>query len=426
MKKFLKKIVLFILKKLALRRLRKFKGKVVAITGSIGKTSTKEAIYSVLNSRFKVKATKKSMNSEFGLLLTILDVESGYSSACKWSWLLLRAFYNSLLKDHSEILLLELGVDKPGDMDFLTSVVKPDISIMTNIFPVHMETGQFDDLQAIFDEKRKIVDNMNDDGVAVLNIDNPFLAMFAQKRGKKNTVTYGKEKEAMFRATSLNLSEEGVSFILHLGENEKHEVSSKVLGEFQLYVLLPAIICGKLFGMTIEESVEALQRYELPPGRMSVIPAINDAVILDSSYNSSPEPLKEALKVLFEIGAKKRKVAVLGNMNELGANAKDLHEKIGEIIPQYADVLITVGDEAKDFALKAKENGMKESEVHSFDSALEAAEFFKDKVRKNDLVLVKGSQNKVRLEKFIKEIMAHPEDSEKLLVRQEKVWKDIV
>ncbi|MDD3861610.1 MAG: Mur ligase family protein, partial [Candidatus Gracilibacteria bacterium] len=178
MKKFLKKIVLFILKKLALRRLRKFKGKVVAITGSIGKTSTKEAIYSVLNSRFKVKATKKSMNSEFGLLLTILDVESGYSSACKWSWLLLRAFYNSLLKDHSEILLLELGVDKPGDMDFLTSVVKPDISIMTNIFPVHMEAGQFDDLQAIFDEKRKIGDNMKEDGVAVLNIYNPFLAMF--------------------------------------------------------------------------------------------------------------------------------------------------------------------------------------------------------------------------------------------------------
>ncbi|MDD3861950.1 MAG: UDP-N-acetylmuramoyl-tripeptide--D-alanyl-D-alanine ligase, partial [Candidatus Gracilibacteria bacterium] len=325
-----------------------------------------------------------------------------------------------------EILLLELGVDKPGDMDFLTSVVRPDISIMTNIFPVHMEAGQFDDLQAIFDEKRKIVDNMKEDGVAVLNIDNPFLAMFAQKRGKKNTVTYGKEKEAMFRATSLNLSEEGVSFILHLGENEKYEVSSKVLGEFQLYVLLPAIICGKLFGMTIEESVGALQRYELPPGRMSVIPAINDAIILDSSYNSSPEPLKEALKVLLEIGAKKRKIAVLGNMNELGANAKDLHEKIGEIIPQCADVLITVGDEAKDFALKAKENGMEESEVHSFDSALDAAEFFKDKVRKNDLILVKGSQNKVRLEKFIKEIMAHPEDAEKLLVRQEKVWKDIV
>lgn len=425
MKKFLKKIVLFTLKKLALRRLKNFKGKVVAITGSIGKTSTKEAVYSVLNSKFKVKATKKSMNSEFGLLLTILDIESGYSSAYKWSWLIIRAVYNSLLKDHSEILLLELGVDKPGDMDYLMSVVKPDISIMTNIFPVHMEAGQFDNLQAIFDEKRKIVDNMKEDGIAVLNIDNPFLAMFAQKRGKKNTVTYGKEKEAMFRATSLKLSEEGVSFNLHLGE-EVHEVTSKVLGEFQLYVLLPAIVCGRLLDMSVEECVTALQRYELPPGRMSVIPGINDSVILDSSYNSSPEPLKEALKVLREIGSAKRKIAILGNMNELGSNAKELHEQIGEFIPGCADVLITVGDEAKAFASKAKEKGMNESKIHSFDSAPEAAEFFKDKITKNDVILVKGSQNKVRLEKLIKEIMAHPEDAEKLLVRQEKVWKDIV
>ena len=425
MKKFLRKAVLFVLKKLAFHRLKKFKGNVVAVTGSIGKTSTKEAIYSVLNSQFKVKSTKKSMNSEFGLLLTILDIESGYSSAYKWSWLILKAIYNALLKDHSEILLLELGVDKPGDMDYLTSIIKPDVAVMTNIFPVHMEVGQFDSLQAIFDEKRKIVDNMKSDGVAVLNIDNPFLAMFAQKRGKKNTITYGKEKEAMFRASALHLSEGGVSFILHFGE-EKYEVTSSVLGEFQLYVLLPAIVCGKLLGMTIENCVTALQRYELPPGRMSIIPAVNEAVILDSSYNSSPEPLREALKVLKEIGVTKRKVAVLGNMNELGHNAKELHEQVGEIIPEYVDFLITVGEEAKMFANKAKEKGMEASNVHSFDSALEAAEFFKDKIDRNDLILVKGSQNKVRLERFIREIMAHPEDAEKLLVRQENVWKDIV
>lgn len=425
MKKFLRKFVLFILKKLAAHRLKKFRGKVVAVTGSIGKTSTKEAIYSVLNSQFKVKASKKSMNSEFGLLLTILDVESGYSSAYKWSWLILRAFYNALLKDHSEVLLLELGVDKPGDMDYLTSIIKPDIAIMTNIFPVHMESGQFDSLQAIFDEKRKIVDNMKHDGVAVLSIDNPFIAMLAKKRGDKNTLTYGKEKGAMFRATSLRLSEKGVSFILHF-ESKEYEVKSSIIGEYQLYVLLPAIICGRLFGMTFEDAIVALQRYELPPGRMSVIPGINNSVILDSSYNSSPEPLREALKVLKEIGSKKRKVAVLGNMNELGANAKTLHEQIGEVIPGYVDFLITVGGEAKSFASKAKEKGMGAANIHSFDTALEAAEFFKNKVNENDLILVKGSQNKVRLEKFIKEIMAHPESAEKLLVRQEKVWKDIV
>lgn len=425
MKKFLRKSVLFLLKILAMKRLKKFKGKVIAVTGSIGKTSTKEAIYSVLNSRFKVKASKKSMNSEFGLLLTILDVESGYSSAYKWSWLLVKAIYNSFLKDHAEVLLLEFGVDKAGDMDFLTSMVKPDIAVMTNVFPVHMEAGQFDSLQAIFDEKRKIVDNMSQDGVAVLNADNPFLAMFAEKREKKNTVTYGTSDRAMFRADNVELSKNGVKFILNF-EDKKYEIKSSVLGEYQVYVLLPAIVCGKLLGMTIEDSALALQRYELPPGRMSVIPALNEAIILDSSYNSSPEPLKEALKVLKEIGRGKRRVAVLGNMNELGLNSKILHEQVGEIIPDYANFLITVGDEAVAFAHKAKERGLPQDNVHSFDTAIEAAEFFKNKIDKDDVILVKGSQNKVRLEKFIKEIMAHPEDGEKLLVRQEKVWEDIV
>jgi len=113
-------------------------------------------------------------------------------------------------------------------------------------------------------------------------------------------------------------------------------------------------------------------------------------------------------------------------MNELGSNARELHEKVGEFIPECADFLITVGEEASTFAQKAKEKGMEESKVHSFDSALEAAEFYKDKITKNDIILVKGSQNKIRLEKLIKKLMAHPEDAEKLLVRQEKVWKDIV
>lgn len=425
MKTFLKKTVLWLLKRFAKRRLKGFKGKVVAVTGSIGKTSTKEAIFSVLNSQFKVKATKKSMNSDFGLLLTILDIESGYSSAYKWSWLLMKAFYNSLLKDHSEILLLELGVDKPGDMDYLTSIIKPDVAVMTNVFPVHMEDGQFDSLQAIFDEKRKIVDNMKKDGIAVLNVDNPFLAMFAQKRGKKNTITFGGENEAMFRASNVRLSEEGVSFVLHTEEG-KYEVKSSILGEFQIYVLLPAIICGRIFGMSFEGAITALQRYELPPGRMSIIPGINDSTILDSSYNSSPEPLREALKVLKEIGGDRRKIAVLGSMNELGAKSRTLHEEVGAIIPEYVDMLITVGEEAKVFGQTALEKGMDKGLVNIFDTPAEASEFIKNKVKKGDLILIKGSQNKVRLERFIREIMAHPEDAEKLLVRQEKVWKDIV
>src|SRR3989339_1515423 len=215
MKKLLKKLILFILKRLAKRRMKKFTGKVIAITGSVGKTSTKEAIFAVLNSQFKVSRSQKSMNSEFGLILTILGIESGYSSAYKWTILLFKAFYNSFLKDHSEVLILEYGVDKKGDMDFLLSIVRPDIAVLTNVFPVHMNDDQFKTLDDIYNEKRKLVDGLKEHGVAILNIDNEYCAELAKKRGKKSTITYGKAENADFRATSVQIGRDGLNFILH-------------------------------------------------------------------------------------------------------------------------------------------------------------------------------------------------------------------
>jgi len=425
MKRIFRGIVLWLLKKLAKRRLKKFRGKIIGVTGSIGKTSTKEAIFSVLNSQFKVKKTNKSMNSEFGLPLTILDVDSGYSSAIKWSYILFKAIYHSLLRDHSEILLLELGVDKPGDMDFLTSVVVPDIAVFTNVFPVHLDKGQFDTLKDIFEEKSKLIHSLKKGGHAVLNMDNEYTKFLAKRGTKYKWVTFGKDNDSQYKASDVHLSEDGVSFVLRLN-NKYYEVKSKVLGEYHVYVLLPAIICGVLMGMRIEDSIKALERYSLPPGRLSVIPGINESVILDSSYNSSPEPLKEAMQVLTEIAGDKRRIAVLGSMNELGEKSAELHESIGEIIPQYVDILLTVGQEAKLFAKKALENGLKNDNVFSFETASDAAQFFKEKIKKGDTILVKGSQNKVRLERFLKEVMAFPEDAKKLLVRQEDVWQDII
>ncbi len=422
MKKFFKKVVLYILKKLAKRRLKKFKGKIIAVTGSVGKTSTKDAIHAVLNSQFKVKYSQKSMNSDFGLLLTILDIDSGFSSATKWTWYLMKGFFHSFMTDHSEVLLLELGVDAPGDMDFLLSVITPDIVVMTNIFPVHLAAGQFSSLEEIFNEKKKLVEALKEDGIAILNTDNHFLEGLAKSRNKKSTISFGKNKEADYWASRVNSSVEGTSFVLH-NKDDRYQVSSSVLGKYQMYVLLPAIICAVKIGMTTENAVLALNRFSLPPGRMSIIPAINNANILDSSYNSSPSALKEALELLKEVGANKRKVAVLGNMNELGEEEQKLHEMIGEIIPKYVDVLITVGNLAELFAKKAIEKGFNEKFVFKFKTAVEAAEFFKKEVKQGDLILVKGSQNNVRLERFVKELMAFPEDAKKLLVRQERIWQ---
>ena len=407
---------------MAKRKLRKYKGKVIAVTGSVGKTSTKEAVFSVLNSKFKVKRSHKSMNTEFGLLLTILDIDSGYRSAVKWSWMLLKAFYHSLFQDHSEVLLLEFGVDKPGDMDFLLSVVRPDIAVFTNVYSVHIDEGQFKDLQAIFEEKAKLVKKLKDGGVAVLNVDNPYIARLAKEMGSKNIATFGKDDVAEFCAADIKQTLEGMDFVLKY-QHKKYEVITNVLGDHHVYVVLPAIICAKLMGMEIEDAIVALDRFTLPPGRMSILEGKNDSTILDSSYNSSPAALKAALKTLALVGQEKRKVAVLGNMNELGKESQHLHKEIGELVPKYADYLITVGTDAKLIAQKAEESGMDLKNIHSFSSPGEAAEFFKGKAEKGDVILVKGSQNRVRLERFVKEIMENPEDAKNLLVRQEKVWE---
>ncbi|MFA5947494.1 MAG: UDP-N-acetylmuramoyl-tripeptide--D-alanyl-D-alanine ligase, partial [Candidatus Gracilibacteria bacterium] len=323
-----------------------------------------------------------------------------------------------------EVLILEYGVDKKGDMDFLLSIVRPDIAVLTNVFPVHMNDDQFKTLDDIYNEKRKLVDGLKDHGVAILNIDNEYCAELAKKRGKKSTITYGKAENADFRATSVQIGRDGLNFILHY-DDKKQSVSTGTLGEYHVYVFLPAIICGVLLGMPIENVVFSLTKYASPPGRLNLIQGVNDSVILDSSYNSSPAPLKEALKVLKEIGGNDRKIAVLGSMNELGEYSHALHREIGKLIPKYADLLITVGEDAKVFGTEALAHGFEVTQVLSFDSPNDAAEAFKEKIKPGDIFLVKGSQNKVRLEKFIKIIMANPQDAQKLLVRQENVWEDI-
>lgn len=429
MKSFLRKTVLWLLVKMAKFRMRGYKGKIIAITGSVGKSSAKEAIYSVLNSQFRVKKTPKSMNSEFGLPLTILDIESGFSSATKWTWLLLKAFVHSFSKEYSEVMVLEYGVDKPGDMKFLTSILTPDVAVFTEVSGVHLAEDQFKDVDEIFKEKRYLVDTMYSDGIAILNIDNERIEglakEFAKELNKKQLFTFGKSRDADLRATAVKTLFDGLTFTLNIGDT-RSEVKHPIWGDHQIYVLLPAIAAGLALGMNLEQVLESLKRFTLPPGRMNRIEGVEGVTIIDSSYNSSPLALKSAIDLLDSIAGQSRRVAVLGDMNELGEKSKELHEKIGKYLVKKVDFLITVGDQAQYIANSALEAGLEKDIVHKFKTAKAAADFYETVLKEKDLVLVKGSQNNIRLERFIKIIMKHPEDAKDLLVRQEKYWSNIV
>lgn len=422
MKNFLKNSVLGLLIWLARIRLKRLRLFVVGVTGSIGKTSTKDAIYTVLKERYQVYRSKKSYNTEFGLPLAILEQDSGFSSATKWFKTLAGAAWNAFIGGrHMQMLVLEMGVDKPGDMDQLLKLVHPQVGVMTNIKPVHLAEDQFKDLDDIFAEKRKLVDRLPEKGIAVLNADDGHIVGLKDHL-QCRTLWYGFAEWADVRVHNVEHSIEGLHFTVAY-KDQVVQAQVALLGAFQVYVVLPAIAVALTQGFNLEEAVTMLKEYRLPPGRMNPIPGVKESLIIDSSYNASPEAVKQALDLLTESPG--RKIAVLGNMNELGDITEKKHREMGQYVVGKADVLVTVGDSARWIAEEARKNGFAEDAVIHFDDALKAAEFMQKIIQKHDTILVKGSQNRVRLERLVKKLMQEPERADELLARQGREWEMI-
>lgn len=422
MKAFIKTLFLKLLFFLARVRLKRLRLSIIGITGSIGKTSTKEAIATILKKRYQVTCSDKSYNTEFGLPLAILEQTSGFSSPLLWLKTLWGAWWKAFFGGkHLQVLVVEMGVDKPGDMDKLLEVVQPQIGIITNIKPVHLAEGQFKDLDDIYAEKSKLALRLPTKGIAVLNADDPhIIGLKTHQHCKK--IFYGLSEEADVRARGVKSSERGISFSITY-KGEKVDGFLPLLGEFQIYVILAAVAVAISHGFQLKEAVETLHHYRLPAGRMNPLPGIKDTTIIDSSYNASPESVKEALRVLQT--ASGRKIAILGNMNELGSFTEKAHREIGAYAVDKADILVLVGDLTRSTVEEALHRGFPQKQLFHFDDAETAGKYLQSILKKGDTILVKGSQNKVRLERLIMLIMKEPERANELLVRQDYVWKNI-
>lgn len=418
MKSFFRYIITKLLASKARRFLKKHKVQVIAVTGSMGKTTTKQAIYHILSQHFDVYASPEGFNTEIGMSLAILRQEkSGFSSARAW-FKILKNVFTKEIKPYQKIIL-EMGADHPGDIEKLVKIAPPDIGAVLTVSPVHLAKGQFEDVEAISHEKNMLVRHMKSHQVAILNYDNDFVRAM-QTGGKR--FSFGTNEGMDLYASDVQVDAKGIHFKAHY-DHDSVLFKVPVLGEFQVYTLLPAIAVALQLNLTLADCQKALADFKLPPGRMSSIEGVKKTTILDGSYNASPATMRNALDLLFSLEGK-RKIAALGTMNELGEMTKDAHLELGKQAAK-TDMLIAVGPEAASIKKGALKAGMPEMSVYTFLNSVDAGHFLEKKLEPGDLILVKGSQNKVRMEKLIQVIMKHPEKAGELLCRQGEMWEKI-
>jgi len=429
MKKILEKI-LYILAKAIIWR---YQPTIIGITGSVGKTSTKEAIFAVLKDKFDVRKNEKNYNNEIGVPLTIIGTDSGNKNIFIWLFIFIKAILMLVYFPYPKILILEMGADKPGDIKYLTRLAPCHIGILTAIgdSPVHLEF--FKNIEHLIREKTNIISHLKVQDFAIINLDDEQLQSLPDKT-KAQIITVGQDEKAQLRASdinySLNLEEAiknnnaGINFKIHY---EGHTIPFKInnaLGLPQVYAGLFAIACGLVFKMNLVEISKAIGLYRPLAGRMNLLFGIKDTYLIDDTYNSSPLACKKGLDVLGNVQTQGRKIACLGNMEELGENSRKAHRQIGRlIVEKNIDILFAVGDKAKDIAAAAEEKGMKKDNIFTFNNSQEASAAVLNEIHHGDVILIKGSQS-ARMERITKTIMAEPLKAEELLVRQSKSWQN--
>ena len=419
------------LKFMARAVLRKYHPKIIAITGSVGKTSTKEAVFTVLASRFRVMRSEGNYNNEIGLPLAVIGIETGGRSLLRWLAVIVRFTRLMVGEGYPEMLVLEMGADKPGDIKYLTSIAPPDAAIVTRVGATHLE--KFGDVETVQQEKSDLIASLPRTGVAILNFDDPRVASMRTLHPGK-TVTVGLGEGADIRAENVRIEQSPLmrglswagSLTLHFDivEGASHQAVAMPgrIGSPLVYALLFAYAAGRNFDVSPKDCVSAIQKVVTGPGRLRPIDGIRGSLLIDDTYNSSPEAVVESLKTLLQIKARRR-IAVLGNMLELGGASEREHRRIGNMVHSLnIDFLVAIGGEARYCAEEALAAGMARSRVSIFADNGSASEFLRKKIEFGDVILIKASQG-TRLEKIVEAIMANPEQAQKLLVRQSKYWK---
>ncbi|HVE81097.1 MAG TPA: UDP-N-acetylmuramoyl-tripeptide--D-alanyl-D-alanine ligase [Candidatus Dormibacteraeota bacterium] len=415
MKTLLRRAIARQLERRVKKLIKKNNLKIVAITGSVGKTSTKLAIAAVLGQKFRVLAHQGNYNTEIGLPLSIfeLDVPENLTQPAEWLKIL-RQIDRRLGEPYPyDVLVLEMGADRPGEIQQFMRYIQPDVGVVTAIQQVHMEG--FGSLTAIIREKTALASGSRQ---VVYNADDPRTVEEVQQIGGK-LYSYGL-KQGDFHFENFKRQAKGYSGALKWGKKSV-KFKTELVGEHSLRIVAAAAAVAKLLGLTEKQLAEGIAKITPVPGRMQLLPGKRGSVIIDDTYNSSPKAVLCALETLKQSNGG-RKIAILGSMNELGSYAEAGHQEVGKACSSI-DMLLTIGENAnKHLASAARGAGLDESKIHRFNSPYEAGRFLARKLKGGDTVLAKGSQNGVFAEEAVALLLSDQADKAKL-VRQGEAWQ---
>jgi len=341
---------------------KKYNIPVIAVTGSNGKTTTKEMISQVLSKEFKVLSNEGTKNNHIGLALTLLKLDSTY-----------------------DLAVLEVGTNHFGEVKYLSAIASANIGVITNIGPSHLE--HFKSLKGVFKEKRNLISGLEKPAITVLNADDKFLrAELLRKNSKVFSLGVGINNPSDFRASLISRVSGKQKFTV----NRRLQFALTVPGYYNIYNSLAAIALGRIFGISYQKIASALSVFKLPSGRLNLIKRKGISFI-DDTYNSNPLSLGQALDLLKEMKPTGRKIAVIGDMLELGKDTAAFHAESIAKAAKFCDRIIAVGS-LSSYSLKGINFG-REKITSCLNSSQARSILFKEiKVNPNDIILVKGSR----------------------------------
>lgn len=434
-KKQLSLSILYYLRFWARLQLKKDKAVIVGATGTSGKTSSCAALEAMLSRKLRVKVSHKA-NSESGLPLNILNLSMRSYSVFDWARVIVLSPLQLLFYwPNHQVYVAEMAIDSPHspkNMSYLLSIFKPDVGVFLNASTVHGENfdklasardpvkRQQEIIKLIATEKGKMIQSLPKKGLAVLNADDENVIRFKSLTQAK-VISFGVKKNADIRFVECRQSLSGTEFSFNVeGQKISANWSNFLLPEHYGYTLAAALAVGLYFEIEPSAALSSLkENLVLPAGRSSLIKGMNDSLIIDSSYNSSINPLLDFLDLLSET-APKRKLALLGDMRELGQQTAVDHQRAAKAIVKHCDLVYLVGAEMKKYVLPVLKKMKIACSWHQ--DALSAAQAIKNQIKPGDVILVKGSQNQIFLEAAIEKIMANPNQAEALLCRRGDFW----